>query len=321
MLGLGRKARITREAETWVVRTSDGLTAEERGERDRWRAEDPEHENAWKRLQLIWGAAEGPARAHGHSTRRSEARSTYGWAIAAAAAVMAAGGGAFLLHRELQHGAASTEWAAASGPRHLQLGDGTSVDLAGDSAIRTDFSGPVRAVLLEHGSARFDVAHDPDHPFVVAAADRKVTAIGTRFEVALKPAGVVVTLYQGAVEVAEQSAQTVHAPVRMSKGQRLTIENGAEQLAPVSGKLDDPGDATKTGDADADVDPTSVGTIVALANHKAAIPIRFADPALASREVEGRFPIDDTGALAQQLAAALNLVVTRRDGMFLLSSH
>lgn len=322
MFGWGRKARITREAETWIVRTSDGLSAEQLAERDAWRAADPDHERAWQKLQLIWGVSEDRARAYRTASRRSPAGPAYGWAIAGAAAVMAAGGGAFLLHRELQHGGASTEWASANGPRHLQLADGTIVDLAGDSAIRTDFSGPVRAVLLERGSARFDVAHDPEHPFVVAAADRKVTAIGTRFEVALKPAGVIVTLYQGAVEVAEQSTQSAHAPVRMSKGQRLTIENGSEQLAPVGNDDSGTGNANETSDADTrDVDPTAVGTLVALANRSATVPIRFADPALASRKVEGRFPLDDTDALAQQLAAALNLVVTRRDGIFLLSSH
>jgi transmembrane sensor len=322
MFGMRRKARITREAETWVVQTSDGLSPEQQAERDAWRAADPDHERAWQTLQLIWGVAEEPARAHRRASQRSGARPAYGWAIAGAAAVMAAGGGAFLLHRELQHDGASAEWAATNGPRHLQLYDGTTVDLASDSAIRTDFAGPVRAVLLERGSARFDVAHDPDHPFVVAAADRKVTAIGTRFDVALRPAGIVVTLYQGAVEVAEQSARPVHAPVTMSKGQRLTIENGTEQLAPVSSDEGDTGNAIEMGDADArDVDPTAVGTIVALANRGAVVPIRFADPALASRTVEGRVPFDDTDALAQQLAAALDCVVIRHDGTLLLSSR
>jgi transmembrane sensor len=312
MFGMGRKARITRAADTWVVRTSRGLSNEELSEREMWRAADPDHERAWQKHQRIWGVTEGIAPLEDSAPNPVGIR--HGFVFACMAGILAAGGGAFLLHRELQHGNASTEWAASQGVRHILLPDGSSADLAPGSAIRTDFSGSVRAVLLERGSARFDVAHDVDHPFVVSAADRKVTAIGTRFQVALQPTGVVVTLFQGAVEVAEQAPQPGHAPVRMSKGQRLTISNGEENLAPVA-------DGSAGNGGAQDVDPTAVGAIVDMANRSAAIPIRFADPGLAAQKVEGRFPIDDTQALAQQLAAALDLVVAQHDGAYWLSSR
>ncbi len=63
------------------------------------------------------------------------------------------------------------------------LPDKSQVTVAANSAVAVDFSDRRRDVALTRGEAFFDVQHDPDRPFVIAAGGRSVTVTGTRFNV------------------------------------------------------------------------------------------------------------------------------------------
>jgi transmembrane sensor len=312
MLWLRRRERIARTADSWAARSIGGLSADERAERDGWRAADLAHETAWRQAQALVHATDGIRRPRAAASTTPAARPLWRPAIACVAVIVAAGG-AFYAERGRfgLSGQSSTHYAAVSAPSHLRLDDGTIVDLDSGGAIRANFSGPVRAVRLERGTARFKVAHDKVHPFVVTAADRQVTAIGTRFEVALRQHGVIVTLFQGAVEVAARHAPAAHRPVQLKPGQRLTVENGQETLG------DGPAIVSTSGPHD--VPATPAAAIVAAANRATTMPIRFSDPALGSRAIQGRLDTRDTAALAAQIGAALGLEVHRTDSGYLLS--
>jgi len=58
-----------------------------------------------------------------------------------------------------------------------------------------------RRMYLDRGRAFFKVAHDRSRPFVVTAAGRTVTALGTEFDVRVGPGEFEVTLVQGKVRV------------------------------------------------------------------------------------------------------------------------
>lgn len=62
--------------------------------------------------------------------------------------------------------------------------DGTSVILNSSSSIRfpKEFHGSKREVYLE-GEAYFEVAHDPDHPFIVYNQEVEIEVLGTQFNV------------------------------------------------------------------------------------------------------------------------------------------
>lgn len=318
MLWPNSRERIARTADNWAARSIGGLSAEERAELDTWRAADPAHENAWRRAQSLVQQTDGIRRPRPGALPAAQRRSAFRPAtafVAAAAIVVAAGGVAYVERSRFSPPESrSTEYAAAATPSHLRLEDGTIVDLDPGAEIRTDFSGPVRAVLLERGTARFDVAHDQGHPFVVTAADRQVTAIGTRFEVALRQRGITVTLFQGAIEVAAKHSTSARPPVRLKPGQRLTVDNGLETL----GHAPAP-DVSAAGPHD--VPSTPASTIVAEANLTTKMPIRFSDPMLGDRAIQGRLDTRDTAALAAQMGAALGLVVHRTDSGYLLSNH
>lgn len=126
---------------------------------------------------------------------------------------------------------------------HLQ--DGSSIVLGGQTKLSIAFSAQRRAVTLLEGQAWFKVAHDPRWPFVVAAGDGTITAVGTAFLVTRDSDRVVVTVTEGAVEVTAQphiqppprldkgvSLKSVLAPTRVSRGEELAFgDNGA--LSPV----------------------------------------------------------------------------------------
>lgn len=94
------------------------------------------------------------------------------------------------------------EFVTARGERRVvDLADGSVITLNTDSAIRFSIGGQRRLVRLLRGQALFEVAKDQRRPFVVQAADRQVTALGTVFEVRLDPNRMKVTLVEGRVVV------------------------------------------------------------------------------------------------------------------------
>ncbi|MBX7482400.1 FecR family protein [Qipengyuania qiaonensis] len=83
----------------------------------------------------------------------------------------------------------------------VRLADGSLVTLDTASRVVVSYSEGKRMIELVRGRALFDVAHDPDRPFVVRAGDKQVVALGTTFDVSLEPEGLSVTLVEGKVRV------------------------------------------------------------------------------------------------------------------------
>jgi transmembrane sensor len=87
------------------------------------------------------------------------------------------------------------------GQRLEVLADGSRVRLNTDTKVKVEFREAERRVVLEHGQAFFDVAHDASRPFLVVADGVNVRALGTRFDVRRDGDAVRVTLVQGRVQV------------------------------------------------------------------------------------------------------------------------
>ncbi|QGY42563.1 DUF4974 domain-containing protein [Maribellus comscasis] len=101
----------------------------------------------------------------------------------------------------------SLEVIAPVGSRTVfELSDGSVVHLNCGSRIKypQNFSGETRGLALI-GEAYFDVAHNPDKPFVVSAGNIKVKALGTQFNVNAYPENndISTTLIEGKVIVEE----------------------------------------------------------------------------------------------------------------------
>lgn len=121
-----------------------------------------------------------------------------------------------LFHRDLSSGdylnVALHETGAAE-HRSITLTDGSQITLGAKSLISAAYSEEQRRVVLERGEAFFDVAKDPERPFVVVSGDHTITAIGTAFNVARQSDRVVVTVTEGVVRVEEEAEVSADQPV------------------------------------------------------------------------------------------------------------
>jgi len=85
--------------------------------------------------------------------------------------------------------------------RLVTLPDGSSIILNTNTALAVSFNSDRREITLSRGEALFEVAHDPNRPFEVFAANGLARAVGTRFDVALEQNLVTVSVLEGKVEV------------------------------------------------------------------------------------------------------------------------
>jgi len=207
----------------WFARRRSGeMTARDERDLDAWLALDPAHRAALEEVERAWAGLEAFRSTPELLARRERARGRYRgvprvW-IARAAAVFAAlaviGGAAGWQYAGpslLARGFTDQEYRTAVGERtNLTLPDGSVVTLNTGTTLRTKADRGRRLVYLDKGQAFFRVAHDPLHPFIVSAAGRTVTAVGTAFDVRVD-GGFEVTLVEGKVRVA---APAPAAPVK-----------------------------------------------------------------------------------------------------------
>ncbi|BFI96384.1 MAG: FecR family protein [Rhodanobacter sp.] len=138
------------------------------------------------------------------------------WPTAAAAAALAVaiGGGVLLWGRSDGGAMTLATYASAVGQnREVVLPDGSKVTLGGASRLSIRFAGDERHVALEAGEAYFQVVHDAQRPFEVAAGGITVRDIGTAFDVRRDGSGVAVAVTEGQVRVtaADNASRTLDA--------------------------------------------------------------------------------------------------------------
>lgn len=139
-------------------------------------------------------------------------------AAAAALFVLLAGGAVYFYVTEPDLYATTTNER-----REVQLSDGSRIWLDSDTWLRVKYARGHRTVVLDHGRARFDVAHDVTRPFTVTAGQQTVVAVGTSFDVERLDAKVLVTLIQGRVRVTHTDAPAGPGnAVMLAAGQTLT---------------------------------------------------------------------------------------------------
>ncbi|MEJ0037922.1 MAG: FecR family protein [Gammaproteobacteria bacterium] len=249
---------VRSRAREWMI----ALHARSATEKDRqafeaWLLEDPRHDRAFRDSQRVWKLlgktndvaqpAPPPARSREHdvSDERGfgevrhfpggrgvpEARRPSVWAKRLAACLTVCAVGASLLFAP--EGGLSALMAdvrtAAGEQRTVDLSDGTRVRLNGASALSYRFEGQRREIRLLSGEAYFQVAHDAGRPMFVDARDARIRVTGTRFDVRMTDARVVLALEEGSV-VASRAGSGKEMNVRPS--QQVTWQGG-DQYAPV----------------------------------------------------------------------------------------
>ncbi len=200
-------------AAQWFARQRSGeMTDEARVELRLWLEADPANTLAYAQVRRAWGGS-GSVRsdprvlAMREHWKSLDAEPALWIPVRALAACLVA---------VLLVAVSITGWRYWSGPqpladqvyrtavgerRTVELPDGSVVTLNTRTVLRTQKSDGRRLIFLEEGQAYFKVAKQPDRPFIVTAAGRTVTALGTAFDVRIDDGEFKVTLVEGKVRV------------------------------------------------------------------------------------------------------------------------
>lgn len=206
-----------------------------RREFENWCSRDPAHAEAYERIDRAYRltrAIEGSdlqaqlrreTQARIYAVRQARLRrQRMGMALAASMVLMV--GALFTMggltmddlryqQARLGHAlAGETLYRTAVGDRQtIALEDGSTITLNTDSRVAVGMRKTRRDIALLRGQALFEVAHDPMRPFVVQAGERRITALGTAFDVHLTDQSIAVTLIEGRVSV-EDTTLSVGEP-------------------------------------------------------------------------------------------------------------
>ena len=217
--------KILTETNYWLMRIKAGdMTIASEIKFHKWLAADPKHQAKFDQMNAIWDGADiylKDSQALGDLNEVLTGKyvsQKQGWfsgfsikfpiprLAVTAATVFFMLGGLWSVHyyREL-----SSLYHTDTGIQKIvTLSDGSSVFLDSETFLSFQFSGNSRRIELQKGRALFDVAHDPDHPFIVYTDNISVRTLGTKFSVdkAIENR-VAVSVTEGSVLVEKKGAQ------------------------------------------------------------------------------------------------------------------
>lgn len=339
---------VDTQAAYWgAVLRSDDLSEAQRKAFDLWRAEDESHAAAFNNVIETWQIAGAFSDDDDIlKLRRAALRSsfmlpaTHPWiAVAAAALVCVFSVSVFVIatdfspfandvkkERTLTMDVAAVRTlvknlhivSTAIGERStIMLEDGSTVDLNTDTSVRVAFDEGERRLYLLKGQAIFKVAHDADRPFVVFAAGRRVTALGTEFEVRIDRSEFAVTLLEGKVEVddlrkivvpnnQDRSAALAVKSIELNPGERFASGNAAPSTISEEALAR----AISWREGRLDFESEALDVIVYEINRYSHRKVVLSDPSLAELRVSGSFK---AGSVENFVAALTSIYPVKRE--------
>lgn len=204
-------------------------------------------------------------------------------------------------------------------PQQVALSDGSVVAVNANSKLQVHLLSRERRVELKRGEAHFEVAHDPDRPFVVNAGGISVLAVGTAFNVRIGEAGVEVLVTEGRVKVSRPVTATgTTSPVAptplVGAAERVWVprDQGAAEL--VVSKVDENFIQHALGwqGAITNFSNRSLREIVTWFNRQNTVQLVLADAELGERRIGGAFAIDQPAAFAELMEQGGEIVVEKR---------
>lgn len=245
------------EASLWIERLSEGLDEKEELELQAWLSNDPANQAVLEKMARLWDKMDSLSRLSvlvplPVATESISSRRSY---FALAASVFL--GLSVLLISYTSFDTAVTPQTAqrpaesfyetAIGEQQVNiLEDGTKITLNTGSRIGVRYTSDARLLYLESGEVHVRVAKDPQRPLSVLVGDRIIQAVGTVFNIEIKPdRQIEVVVTEGAVRIGEQpeSTKAVRKNVKIvlpgsatviTAGQELVMDGPSEVTRPLS---------------------------------------------------------------------------------------
>jgi transmembrane sensor len=350
------------EAGEWLARLDGSAASDaELAAFERWKAGDPRHAAAYARLAATWQALDRvravrpgadapididylsgalsrpPSEAiqstvtgtrldpHQHTAKHSSqpvSKRPRPWLLpAAAASLLVVFTGLWVVHSV---GRPTTFSTGVGGFQRVVLEDQSAIELNTDSEVRVAFTARLRKVELVRGEASFDVAHDTSRPFIVAAGDTAVRAVGTKFDVRRLDGAVEVTVDEGKVAVGDLSLLEHKADLPAMDIPQLTA--GQSALANADGvklkELPKREMARKLAWQNQMLvfDGDTLSDVVAQFNRYNSRQLVIADPNLATLQIGGYFRPTNLDAFINVLQSDFDIRVSPEGSRLLLAT-
>ncbi|WGD30703.1 FecR family protein [Ancylobacter sp. WKF20] len=296
---------LSDEAIEWLVRLHSGRATEaDRAAFIHWRQRGEAHEMAAREAEAIWhglgiaGSAVRRRERQAGRTRVTRRLVIGGLGLGAAGLALERSGliGARLFADHV---------TGVGERRTLTLADGSTVLMNACTALGVDLGKSERRLTLLEGQALFTVAPDAARPFIVAAAGGATRAVGTVFDVDLRPDDVVVTVLEGRVSVARDA--DAQAPTLAGADQQVSYS--ATRLSPA--RPVDARMATAWRRGKLIVNQRPLAEVVAEIERYRPGTILIANPALGELEVTGVFDLAGADAILDTIEQTLPVRITR----------
>ncbi|MGG4604829.1 FecR family protein [Paenalcaligenes sp. Me131] len=314
--------QIQEQALDWFTRTCLGsLSAEQCQERDRWRAQYPEHEAAYQALETSWKLADALPKTAMHrwlrhneqQAKKQTRRRMLGWGGGALA--MLSVGAVLPLVWPAQPLFTDVVASAKGQRREVMLPDGSKILLNTDSEVAIAYYADRRDIQFVRGEALFSVLPDVNRPFTVRSGELDVRVVGTQFSVRQERSQTSVVVREGVVEVFP-STSTGLTGVRLSAGYTVaasaTAIGNPQQVAVESVLAWQRGRLVFQDNA--------LSEVVRELNRYMVQPIQVQDKALGRMRVSGTVSVENPDAILDILPkiAPVSVVRVPERGVFLL---
>lgn len=286
---------------------------------DAWLEESTAHRVAWLRLEYGWrkvgrlsvlkGGVAPDEAAHPLVSR---------WRPAAIAAGLALVVGLGSLVASQQLGWRKVYATELGGHATAPLADGSKVELNTNTKVRVALAEAQRTVWLERGEAYFEVAKDPNRPFVVYAGDRKVTVLGTKFAVRRDGDRIQVAVAEGRVRLDPVRPAATIPPAVVTGGDVVIADEVATLVTPKSAARVESELAWRRGLLM--FDKSTLGDAAAEINRYNRTKLVVEDPDAAAVRITGSFEAENVDAFARLLREAFGLNVEENGDEIRISS-
>jgi len=315
----GREATEA-EAARLLARLYNDPSPEDEAHICAWVENDPRHAVAFARAEAAWEAAERLKSAAADVTlppmaqivsEEQQRRLSRNIMIAAAIAVLFFIVAAIVTVRTFS--GVDRYQTGVGEMRDVALEDGSILHLNSDSEAEARFTANGRKVRIIKGEASFNIAHDDKRPFDVEVRSAAIRAVGTAFNVRMRPSVVELTVTHGAVTVhcSGGSAQKVAA------GSGAVIQPRNIALTHLGPKLIDQRTAWR--EHMVELDGETVEQAASEFNRYRAAPILIGDTRVSALRIGGRFRTSDSGAFLAALQTSLPIrAVHGEDGSVML---
>lgn len=307
---------IDKEASDWVVRQSSGpLDEEAQRAFETWYDTGPRQQGAYLRAQAIWRSLdkatvqanlrpESPRRtARASAAQRPSRRVVLGAGVAASAA---AGLTVMVLGPRLAGDKTLT--TTLGEVRKVPLEDRSIASLNSDSRLEVSMTPKLRRVVLVSGEALFEVAKNPERPFVVEAGEVSVRAVGTAFSVRRRTTGADVLVTEGVVEA--WNAGGAGGARRISAGQQAFVPYRAEPIS-VRAAPQEVERRLAWREGNIILNNQTLAEAALEFNRYNRLKIVIADPALGAQRLVGQYRADQPEQFVDAVQALMNVPVSR----------